>query len=514
MNQTNQSIGDKVTLTSLIPEGRTRSLRIPVLKLLFSFPVTLSGLLVVLAGLTVSSRFDDPDMWWHLKLGEVIWTTHSIPATDLFSYTTNHHAWIPHEWLSQALIYGAYRFGGYRGLMLWLYFVTATLLVIGYFLCSLYSGNAKSSFLGALTVWLFATSGVAIRPQMIGYTLLLVELLLLHLVGTRNYRWFFWLPPLFAVWVNCHGSFFLGLLLGGLLLFASLFNFQIGSLVSPYWDPRYRHMLALALALSVAALFLNPIGIKQILYPINAILHLPINLSSVDEWMPLQFGDVRAIGYLGILVSIFLLVIVRRSKLLLHELLMLVVGAWMAASHQRMLFVFGIFAAPILSRQLSNLWNAYDVEADRPWINGVFITISLLTVFWSFPNLQNLTHQVEKQSPVKAVEFIKTSHLSGRMLNEYVYGGYLIWAAPEHPVFVDGRGDVFEWTGVLADFGSWATLQSDPNVLLNKYRVDFCLLSLQSPLVRVMPLLDGWKIIYSDSKSVIFIRTPLKNPLK
>ena len=32
------------------------------------------------------------------------------------------------------------------------------------------------------------------------------------------------------------------------------------------------------------------------------------------------------------------------------------------------------------------------------------------------------------------------------MLNEYVYGGYLIWAAPENPVFVDGRADIFEWT--------------------------------------------------------------------
>ena len=40
------------------------------------------------------SRFDDPDMWWHLKTGEIIWTTHHIPTTDIFSYTTNHHACI------------------------------------------------------------------------------------------------------------------------------------------------------------------------------------------------------------------------------------------------------------------------------------------------------------------------------------------------------------------------------------------------------------------------------------
>ena len=69
--------------------------------------------------------------------------------------------------------------GGYSGLMLWLCFFSAALLIAGYALCSLYSGNAKVGFLGALAIWFFATSGLAIRPQMIGYLLLIIELLLL-----------------------------------------------------------------------------------------------------------------------------------------------------------------------------------------------------------------------------------------------------------------------------------------------------------------------------------------------
>jgi hypothetical protein len=93
------------------------------------------------------------------------------------------------------------------------------------------------------------------------------------------------------------------------------------------------------------------------------------------------------------------------------------------------------------------------------------------------------------------------------MLNEYVYGGYLIWAAPEHPVFVDGRADVFDWTGVLGEFGKWATLQSDPNELLDKYQVNFCLLGRDSPMARVLPLLPGWKTVYSDNLAVIVMRT-------
>jgi hypothetical protein len=480
--------------------------RTAVVQRVFSFPAVLAALLVVLAVLTVRARFDDPDMWWHLKMGQIIWTTHAIPTTDLFSYTTNHHAWVPHEWLSELLIYGAYRWGGYSGLMLWLCFFTAALLVAGYALCSLYSGNAKVGFLGAMIIWFFATSGLAIRPQMIGYLFLAVELLLVHLGRTRNPRWFFGLPPLFAVWVNCHGSFFLGLAVAGIFLFSSFFDFRKGSLVSSRWDPRQRQMLALALLLSAAALFLNPVGVKQILYPLNTMLHQPIGVSQVEEWQPLQLTDGRGLGFLAIVGSLFLVMIVRRSELFWDELLLLALGTWFAASHRRMVFVFGILAAPILSRLFSTEWDGYDAEADRPLANALFIAASLLVAFWGFPNRQFLSHQVEQGSPVKAVTFIQTHHLSGRMLNDYIYGGYLIWAAPEHPVFVDGRSDVFEWTGVLGEFSKWAMLQSDSNTLLDKYGVDFCLLAQQSPMVHVLPLLNKWKVIYTDNSSVIFVR--------
>ena len=92
------------------------------------------------------------------------------------------------------------------------------------------------------------------------------------------------------------------------------------------------------------------------------------------------------------------------------------------------------------------------------------------------------------------------------MLNDYGEGGYLIWAMPEHPVFVDGRGDVFEWTGVLEEFGQWAMLQTDPNILLDKYGIQFCLLNPDSAIAHVLPLLHNWKFVYSDNNSVLFVR--------
>ena len=474
----------------------------------FSFPVALSCMLVVLAALTVHSRFDDPDMWWHLKSGEVISTTHSVPTTDIFAYTTNHHASVPHEWLSQVSIYGAYKAGGNSGIMLWLCIFTSALLIAGYVLCSLYSGNAKVSFAGALLVWLFSTAGLAVRPHMVGYLFLIAELILIHLGRTRSPRWFFALPPLFALWINCHGSFFLGMIVAGIYIFCSFFHFQVGSLVAPQWDPRTRRMLIGAVVLSIPALFINPAGVRQVLYPIDTLMHQSIGLSQVQEWMPLQLTSERGMALLAVLASLLLIEIVQHSEIYLHELLLIALCTWSAVSHARLVFAFGIIVAPILSRLLSNAWDNYDLKQDRPLPNAVMILASLLICFFAFPGKHNLADQVNESSPVKAVAFIKDNHLSGNMLNDYVLGGYLIWALPEHPVFLDGRSDVFEWSGVLAKFGNWATLQANPKDLLDEYNIQFCVLTSQSPMVNVLPLLLDWKLAYADNVAVVFVRRP------
>ena len=130
-----------------------------------------------------------------------------------------------------------------------------------------------------------------------------------------------------------------------------------------------------------------------------------------------------------------------------------------------------------------------------------------------FPDKASLEAQVQHRSPVGAAGYVRRAHLAGPMLNDYAFGGYLMWALEEHKVFVDGRGDVFDWTGVLKEFGRWATLAEDPNLLLDKYRIGFCVLSSRSPLTRVLPYLPGWRVVYEDDVAAVFVRQrALKDP--
>jgi hypothetical protein len=93
------------------------------------------------------------------------------------------------------------------------------------------------------------------------------------------------------------------------------------------------------------------------------------------------------------------------------------------------------------------------------------------------------------------------------MLNDWSDGGYLLWAMPEHPVFIDGRGDIYEWSGVMAEYARWANVIDRPDLLLDKYRVQFCLFRRESPMASVVSLLPHWRRVYTDDVSTIFVRT-------
>ena len=168
-----------------------------IVRYIFSFPVLLAVGLIFVLNWTANGRFNDPDTWWHLKVGEQIWETGTLSTTDEFSYTTNNHDWLPHPWLADLTMYAAYRAAGLQGLFFWLIFFGSLLVIVIYIHCASSSGNAKTALLGGLAVWFFATITLSIRPLMLGHLFLALELLLLHLGKTRDRRCLWGLPFVF-----------------------------------------------------------------------------------------------------------------------------------------------------------------------------------------------------------------------------------------------------------------------------------------------------------------------------
>ena len=477
-----------------------------VIRSAFSFPVMLAFALAMLAVLTVQDRFHDPDLWWHLKAGELIVTTGSVPTTDPFSFTAQGSAWTAHEWLSEVIFFEVWKAGRQTGLMLGLCFLTALLLITQYAFCRSYSGSAKVALVGALIGWYCSTSGLALRPHMIGYLLLTLELLIVQVGRTSDARWFYALPPLFAIWINCHGSFVFGLLILAVMLVCGCFEFRAGLLTCKAWPLHVRKTGGFALVISVAALFLNPLGWKLLIYPFDTLFLQNVNLNSVSEWQPLTLQSERGWGVFFICAALAALVILRRAEVRMVEIVLAAMGLVLALQHQRMVFVFGLLVAPLASRLMAEAYQEFDTSRDLPFANAVLMAFFALGIYWGFPTPQNLEQQVQKNNPVKAVEYVRQAGLTGPMLNEYGYGGYLIWALPEHKVFIDGRADVYEWAGVMKETADWYSLAADPHELLDKYGIRFCLLDSRSPMAMIVRLLPGWKQVYQDEQAIVLAR--------
>jgi hypothetical protein len=107
--------------------------------------------------------------------------------------------------------------------------------------------------------------------------------------------------------------------------------------------------------------------------------------------------------------------------------------------------------------------------------------------------------------PVKAMSYLQAFHPEGRVFNECLWGGYLIWNARQIPVFIDSRIDIFEYNGVFADYldamGGKNTLE-----LLDKYRIRYVLYPQDSTLAYLLLHNSGWKVKYRDETTVLLER--------
>jgi hypothetical protein len=93
------------------------------------------------------------------------------------------------------------------------------------------------------------------------------------------------------------------------------------------------------------------------------------------------------------------------------------------------------------------------------------------------------------------------------MYNNYGFGGYMIWALDgQHKVFIDGRGDVYERSGVFSDYLSISELAPNALLLLNAYNVRSCLIERDEPLTTLLAAAPDWREVYHDNLSVIFER--------
>lgn len=478
-----------------------------LLRLLFSFPAMLGATLVGVVFVEGRTFFVDPDCWWHIKVGQNILATHHWPTTDPFSFTVAGTPWMAYEWLGDVLMGTVERFAGLRGLDALLIVLASAVMIALYYYATLRSGNSKAGFVTAAVLCSLAFVSFNLRPQMLGYLFLVLTLIALERFYQGKSRALWFLPPLFLAWINTHGSWVIGLGIIFVYWASGLVGFRLGSIEARRWHPAERIRLELVFLLCLAAIPFTPYGTRLATYPFMVASSLPLNVSNVMEWLPMPFGVVGGKLFLAIVLAFFLAQMFLRPVWRLAELALFFGGTAMACLHVRFLLLFVPFFAPLLAVLLARWLPRYDRTKEHYVLNAVIMALILGAVVWFFPSRADLNRTISRGFPVKAVEYLRQHPVPSPMYNTYGYGGYLIYSRwPEHKVFIDGRGDLYELGGVFSDYMEAADLGPAAFAVLRNYGIQSCLLDWKDPLATALAGRPEWQQVYSDGVSVLFVR--------
>ena len=448
----------------------------------------------------------DPDLWWHLKMGEVMLDTGAIPHTDIFSFLSFGRPMVAHEWLSEIIFAIIYRAFGYVGLSVVWGGLAALSLCAVYRTCRIRGLDVLAAGFAAAIATRSTFISAGVRPQVI--TVLCVSLVVWALTRVTREGWNRWvwgLPVLFCVWANAHGGYIIGVALLWLTCVIEWFSLE---------RPIARKLGALA-ALCTLATLVTPHGWDVWLYPFQYASFGSASLRYILEWQSPNFHDSTTFIMLGT-VLLMGVVGVRSKPSIPIDVVWTVLLTAMGLLSSRHIPLVAIVVTPIVAARVM-----YEAPALRRWLAGFdvrFVGIALLLVIPVGTALrlrstaaEDVTIQIgrepeERNLPRQAARQMLESLPPGPLLNEYDWGGYLIYRLyPTWKVGVDGRADVHGDATIDLNyriFNGAPGWQSE----VSRLGVAYLLVRKGGPLANALASEPSWTLVVDGDVEQLFAR--------
>jgi len=462
----------------------------------------LLGLTAILLAGWFSPEISDTDFWWHLRTGQYLVETHSLPVPDPFAFTTalsppsyaeeelTRHFNLTHEWLSEVMFYAVYRVGGFAGIVVFRSLVLAAFCVIVGWIAYRRTGGLYRSVAAALASTGVAGSFALDRPFIITFLFLAITIDILE-----EGRWIWALPPLMLVWANCHGGYFLGLVAMGAYVLGDVRRVQ-------FW--------AVAVVSAIVS-GLNPNGYR--LAQILLAYRKSYETSRLLEWARPTLWPPQWWSVLLIVATVVLVWARRRVKL--SDWLLFAAFTAAALTAQRNVILVGLVAPIVIVTYMPvRKW------AVPEWAPAAAIALAL-GVGIARGNFFELGANNWKW-PSGAADFLLSHRITAPMFNTYEHGGYLIWRLwPQERVFIDGRSlsesNFLTYARILYNHdesdGKSAQQLLDQYgiqvIVMNTFEYSTGAVYMLAPAL-ADPAQKEWKLVYAGPEAVVFMRQPLE----
>jgi hypothetical protein len=308
------------------------------------------------------------------------------------------------------------------------------------------------------------------------------------------------IPVLFAVWVNCHIGWVIGL--------AVLVWWSIGTMVRG--DGIARRGAVVVLVVSLIATLANPYGWDLWRFTAGA-THLSRNLT---EWQSLWTSPVfNWVGWL-LAVVLALLASLRAPRMRFELAICVAVLAVVSAQVVKFAPMFVEFTALALAPLARVRWPARQEPEPIPkaiqWVNRVASTVLVVVVLtFSWPRVLCLPADKWRPDPTVARALIDT-RAAGRMAVWFDWGEYVIWhRGPALQVSFDPRYDLLYSAATIDEQAQVARGAAHGTAFLQRTRPEYVWYPAEMTTLKQWVAGNGYRVDIETGESFLAVRADL-----
>jgi hypothetical protein len=372
--------------------------------------------------------------------------------------------------------------------------------------------RAFALILGATAAAVFWSA----RPQMFSFALSAVVLYILYLYRRKKADRLWLIPIIMGVWGNLHAGFSIGFIfLGGVIageILGRLFNRSSAD----YLDWRGIRKLTVISLISAAALVINPYGLQMLLVPFQTV-SIGALRDFLQEWNSPNFQGRETWAFIFLLLGVLGAAGASKRRIHWTDFVLVSGTAFMALLAGRNIAVFAVVATPVLTYHLDSILTERGlalqpvkrVSAGMARLNLILLVVVLLGCLAKVLLVLNprlVAQEMRNYLPVGAVEYLQANPPPREMFNSYNWGGYLMFALPDTPVYVDGRTDLYG-DAFLMQYLQTAIGGDGWQETLDAQDVNTVVIEQGSGLARRLSNDVAWREVYTDSMASIFERT-------
>jgi len=412
------------------------------------------------------------DIWWHMLVGRVFWSGgFSVLESDVFSHTTGNAAWLHKDLLADIILYFGFNKLGFA----WFAVLKGTTIIavvfgINNILPSKTRRAGYTLLVGGLAVVAIQYRLVE-RPILFSMALFPILMATLEAARRRSLESFVlrgsiysWLPSVLLVWL--WAWLHRGAMVGLALILAYAFERWMALLTKRYapflFGPvgHIGHAVVATIAFAVSAVLLlfTPSGVH--FYTSSfAVAGNETLRGMISDWAPLGIVDLAT--HFPVTCVLFFLAAFCVGRLLfmnirsrsgayavtpgvMHAVLLLMF-AWAAVFDSvRWVPQLSLFSALILMLVLPELSEVFlPSKLARARGRKILLAVAIGAIIWLNNSFMLGVGEVPGKFPHGAVVFAKEHNLSGKVINSFHLGGFILWEMwPDVLVSADGRNDL------------------------------------------------------------------------